>query len=163
MQTSSYLHVLKFGHHRWMQWLVVGLNFCRGIMKSCLCWVFKQSVNQETGNPVLIWTVSIWWCSIMLLQWDLISKFASYVKLIKISYSLVHICYIGHKCYFIFLAVYTDLGQICVFPFTYKGNRYYGCTRADNPRIWCGLSGHVGSWGRCAGDFVPTGKIHRHR
>ena len=47
-------------------------------------------------------------------------------------------------------------GERCIFPFTYRGARYSGCTRAVSPTPWCATrldsSGEVvrGSWGDCA-------------
>ncbi|XP_070415647.1 seminal plasma protein HSP-1 [Equus przewalskii] len=39
----------------------------------------------------------------------------------------------------------------CVFPFNYRGYRYYDCTRTDSFYRWCSLTGtYSGSWKYCA-------------
>ncbi len=49
----------------------------------------------------------------------------------------------------------TDKGSPCVFPFTYKGNIYYGCTTVDAEYSWCSTtSDYEKKWGVCLGNHA---------
>ena len=53
--------------------------------------------------------------------------------------------YLGTKCP-------TSDGQKCVFPFTYKGKTYKGCTKQDRDALWCSTDPQFAdSWTNCVG------------
>ena len=41
-------------------------------------------------------------------------------------------------------------GPACAFPFTYKGKKYYMCTRKNSILLWCSLdTEYQGNWKFC--------------
>ena len=68
----------------------------------------------------------------------------------------------GQRCLTIPTSGGTPYPRPCVFPFTFKGRRYYSCTRDRDPKnqLWCSVStdsngNHVsgtGGWGHCGQD-----------
>ena len=48
----------------------------------------------------------------------------------------------------------TQKGVCCVFPFTYKGKKYFNCTTKSHNREWCATTKNYdkdGAWGNCVG------------
>lgn len=47
----------------------------------------------------------------------------------------------------------TEKGELCVFPFTYKGKSYEECITEEKNRPWCATTGDYqgdGKWGFCS-------------
>ena len=95
------------------------------------------------------------------------SPFKATIILVKIiiftSNFVLNICHFKTTCCFVFPAVYTTEGRLCFFPFTYRGDTYFGCTTARSNRPWCSYHAqYQGNWGDCDfrnGVIVPNGKI----